>query len=105
MNYKLMRDVLTVQKPVDVDDGQGGRMRTWERDFDIYAQVTPAGADEQLITDGKQHVISHQVMTRYRPDITPKKRFLLGSRVLEIESIIDIEEKRRMLQIQCLEEA
>ena len=46
---------------------------------------------------------THRVKIRYLADVTPKKRFLFGTRELYIESVQNIDERNRELVLTCVE--
>ncbi len=96
---------IIVQATSDVQDAGGGQAREWVNKFRIWAEVRPSGASERLQQDQRQHVVSHRVETRYDSRITERNRLVLDdTRILEIDSLIDVNERHRFMQLECLEQ-
>jgi SPP1 family predicted phage head-tail adaptor len=47
--------------------------------------------------------ITHRIGCRYQPGIKSNQRIKVGDRVFEILSVIDVDERRRDLELTCLE--
>lgn len=67
-----------------------------------YASITPLSAKE-FFKAGVQAEATHKVEMRYLKDIKPKMRVLYGTRVFDIESVINVREENKTLQLICTE--
>lgn len=84
--------------------GEGGVATvTWQPVVTLWAEVLPISGRETVQADGVTAVATLEIRTRYRADITPEMRFVLGDRVLDIRAVRDIEGRRRWLSCVCEE--
>lgn len=84
-------------------DAYGQAIRSWTTYATVWASVRPLSGREQEIGAARGTVVSHRVKLRYRSDIVPGHRFLLGSRVIEIVSVRNWDEKGVSLEIDAVE--
>jgi SPP1 family predicted phage head-tail adaptor len=100
-----MRHFVTFQERSTVADGMGGETVTWSDVLTTWATLTPLSSSEQLETGKVEHNITHRLYIRYRPGIAPAQRVkyvdpTLGStRIFQIRSIIDPEERHERLEL------
>ena len=104
----LLRHRLTFQTATETRDAQGGVTKTWVDTVTVWGDVAPIRAREYLNADQIRADITHQVIIRQYPGLTTKQRMKWTDdgtdRYFHIESIIDMEERDRKLQIFCKEE-
>jgi SPP1 family predicted phage head-tail adaptor len=93
---------LTLEAPVEADDGEGGVTRTWNAVTDLWAALTPLAMDEKTITDRETPLLKYRVTIRHRDDVSEANRFRLGSRTLVIRAVRDPDERGEFLE--CLVE-
>ena len=82
------------------DFGEG--VKSWNDYATAYASITPLSAKEYFKA-GVQAEATHKVELRYIDGIKPKMRVLYGERIFDIESVINIREENRVLQLICTE--
>lgn len=99
-----MRHRITFQKSEKTPDGYKGHTVKWQDVITVWASVEPLTGREYFYSHQIKAEVTHRVKTRYREDITVKMRIKHRNRVLEIESIIDLQERREFLEILCREE-
>lgn len=99
-----LRHRVTVQEAVKTPDGHKGFTVSWRDLFTAWASVKPLSGREYFTAHQMAAEITHRVKIRYRQEITVKMRIKHEDRVLNIESIIDLEEKHLVLEILCREE-
>jgi SPP1 family predicted phage head-tail adaptor len=99
-----LRQRITLQQSVKTPDGHKGFTEQWQDLATMWAAVEPLTGREYFSAHQIKAEVTHRVKVRYRTDATTKMRFKLGDRALLIESIIDIKERREMLEILCREE-
>lgn len=99
-----LRHRVVLEAPVRVGDGGGGAHLTWSLVAELWASVSPAAGSEGVVAEGPAGRISHEIVLRFRDDVSPKMRIRLGSRVFEIVAALDIDERHRMLRCLCREE-
>jgi len=103
MNAGKLRHRVTIQQLVATDDGYGGITETWQDVATVWAAVEPLRGTERYRAQQVQAELSHKVTIRYRPGIKPDMRLKYGDRILEIEAVIDVEERHRWLELLCSE--
>jgi len=100
-----MRHRITFQEPVKTPDGYKGHTVQWQDVVTVWASVEPLSGREYFYSHQIKAEVTHRVRIRYRTDITIKMRAKLSEdRALEIESILDLKERRETLEILCREE-
>jgi len=100
-----MRHRITFQEPVKTPDGYKGHTVQWQDVVTVWASVEPLSGREYFYSHQIKAEVTHRVRMRYRTDITTKMRIKLSEdRALTIESILDIKERREMLELLCREE-
>lgn len=97
-----LRFRLTIETPVESDDGEGGVARGWSAVGDIWAAIEPLTMDEKTITDRDTPLFKYRVTVRHRSDLSQANRFRLGSRILMIRAVRDPDERGEFLE--CLAE-
>lgn len=102
MNPGKYRNRVTIQSYGKVPDGGGGWQEEWYDDGQAWAHVNPMQGNKRYIAQQVNSEISHEVYMRYR-DITRSQRLKHRGRILEIESIIDVDERKKELLITCKE--
>lgn len=99
----LLRHQVTLQRPRTSGDAFGEERAEWEDVVELRAAITPVSGTEQMAAAQLAATVTHQVTTRYWPGITPRMRLLYGQRVLNIVSVVDVDERRRELRMDCAE--
>jgi SPP1 family predicted phage head-tail adaptor len=104
MRAGRLKHRVAIQTQSTTLDNYGEFTGSWATDNTVWASVEPVNGSELDIGEGMAGVISHRVMMRYISGVTPKTRLLFGSRVLNIESVINHEERNEYLKLMCKEE-
>ncbi|MDX1922676.1 MAG: phage head closure protein [Alphaproteobacteria bacterium] len=93
------RQRLYVQQENPVADTGGGNAMAWTTINTIWASIEPVSGNEQMIAGKPSGTVTHRIHTRYDATITPAMRLMLGSRIYNIRSIKNIQERNRVLEI------
>jgi len=95
---KLRHRVAILQKQTTIDP-DGYPIETWVAAATVWASVEPIAGREYFQAAAVQ--AQHQVRftMRYRKDITPAMRLRWDGEDYEIKAVIDLEGRRRWLQI------
>lgn len=101
-----MRHRITIQQRTETRDALGASVFTWSTLATVWAEVGGAFGSERFTSGVDQEVaqVTHRIRVRYRDDVTPLNRVLYGSKVLDIETAIDPDGRRRELVMMCREE-
>jgi SPP1 family predicted phage head-tail adaptor len=93
----------TIQRRVPGQDESGQPLEVWATLRDEWVSLLPVTGREYFAASGERADITHKVAAPYGSGALPADRILVGSRVLEIRSVIDIDERHRDLQLMCTE--
>ena len=94
----LQRDRGTVR------DELGQTQTNWTTVASLWGQVEPKTGRETVRSESLHAETTHTVRLRYREGVTSRDRLLFGARVLNILSVINVDERCRELLIECVEE-
>jgi SPP1 family predicted phage head-tail adaptor len=98
-----MRHRVTLETPVETQGADGSVTLTWAPFAAVWASVEPLLGREYFDAQREQADVSHRVRMRYLAGGTHSMRLVLGSRVFEIESVINAGERNRELVLMCRE--
>jgi SPP1 family predicted phage head-tail adaptor len=102
-----MRQTVQHQSYTVTTDAYGQEVPTWNVSGPSYpAHVKPLSGKELVVAKQIKAEISHQVTLRYCGDsdpISPKDRLVYNGRILNIETVIDVDELHYAYQCLCTE--
>ena len=94
-----LRHRITFQKPVKVPDGYKGHTVTWQDVITVWASVEPLSGREYFYAHQITAEVTHRVRIRYNEKVITEMRIKYEDRILTIESIIDLKERREFQEI------
>ena len=103
MRSGILRHRITIQTETAVSDGMGGETLTWSDTLEAWAAIWPLTAKESLDAMKLELQVTHKIRIRYRSGITAKNRIKFGTRIFNIVSLINFEERGKQLDILALE--
>ncbi|WP_434565155.1 phage head closure protein [Thermoanaerobacterium thermosaccharolyticum] len=103
MNAGKLRHRATIQQLVNIDDGAGGSIETWQDIVTVWAAIEPLRGNERYTAQQVQSTLSHKVTIRYREGIKSQMRLTYKGRIFDIVSAIDIKELHQWLELLCSE--
>lgn len=68
-----------------------------------YASITPISGKEYFASKQVNAEISHKIECRYLVGVKPTMRIVYGDRTFNIESVLNIREENKTLQIMAVE--
>lgn len=92
---------LSAASPARNDVGEPNE--TWVAVATVWASVEPLQGREYWAQQQIQSEVSIRLRIRYRSGLTTKMRVVYGSKIFDIKSIIDPQEKHEELQLMCSE--
>lgn len=100
-----LRHRVVVLRPTTTKDARGGEVVTWSDETERWANVEPLAGREYFASQQMQGELTHRVTMRYDPDLPlrPKWRLQFKGRILDIETILPIEERNHEWQLMCRE--
>lgn len=96
---------VTLQSISQVSDGQGGFTDTWVDTLTVWAAVEPLKAWEKMQAMQLQTPLTHKITMRYNSVATTAKRLKLGTRTMDIKSVINLNETNALLELRAVETA
>ena len=108
MRRGRLRHLLTIEQDTPTQSGSGHPVRSWGTFVTLWGGVEPIKGSERFGADQVTAEITHRVVTEYRAGITAKMRVKYEpgggvTRYLQIESVIDPNERNRWLELMCKE--
>lgn len=108
---EVMRDVgktylhlIKIQEFKETVDEYGTPIGSgWQDVMTVWASIEPIRGREYVLLQNTQAELTTRIRMRYRPGITPAIRVLCQDRVFNIQSVIDINEQQRHLELMCIE--
>lgn len=85
------------------EDVIGNQIVIWKKAGGAWAIIEPLGGEERLVASIVRAETTHKVTMRHLAGITPANQLIFGSRIFEIESILNVEEKNREMVLMCKE--
>lgn len=98
-----LRHRLSLQAPVDIEDGAGGFSRNYRTLETIWARVSVIAGNQQFVEQRFEQTTHFQVDLRWRADIAAGMRFVFRERLLLIHAVRDPDGARRFLTCACEE--
>jgi SPP1 family predicted phage head-tail adaptor len=104
MRAGRLRHRVTIQRRLDVRDTYGDVAGgDWEDVASVWAAVEPLRGREFAELQRAGAEVTTRVVMRYRSGIEPQMRVKYGAHVYDIESVINVDERDRELQLMCRE--
>ena len=98
-----LRHRITIQAPTEASDGIGGMTTTWSTFKTVWAAIWPLKGAEYIATAQTTSEITHKVRIRYLSGVTPKHRIKWGTKYIDIESVINPDERNIYYEMMCKE--
>lgn len=105
MFFGGLRKRITIQQPSATQNTRGEEIPSWTTYATVWAQIEPLNGRELLAAQQVQSQVNTKITIRYQSGVTPDMRIQYGSRYFDIQSIMNIEERNRMIEMQCIERA
>ena len=99
-----LRHRVTVQRPIETQDSEQETVEKWETIGTYWASIKPLRGREFWQAQQANSLISHRVYMRARlVEIKPNYRLLFRGRKLNVEYVMDEEERGVALVMMCKE--
>ena len=105
MRTQRLRHTVEVQKPTRTRDSLGDAVPSWTTVQDRPAAITPLSARDRLQADQRLNDITHRVRMWWFEGLTHDYRLKLNSRIFEISSILNKDERNKIMELLCTEQA
>ncbi len=94
-----LRHRITIQQATETPSTSGAITQTWSTVATVWAAIEALSGREAFAAQQVNAQVSSRIRIRYRAGITPKMRIVFGARTFNIESVMDMESRRRELQL------
>ena len=101
-----LRTRMHIQQVTETRTPDGGIDEAWSPFAQVWGKVQGLRGRELFAAQQVQATTTHKVTIRYCRGLTSKHRMLIGqdeSRVLNIESVVDVDEKHVTHELMCTE--
>lgn len=95
----MLRTPIEIQEYKDTDDGLGGRTKQWCTVLSPRTHWKHASMYERLQAMQLNAGVMHRVYMRYSAVPTAKHRIWYKGQAYQIRGVVDIEERRRWLEL------
>lgn len=94
-NAGMLRQQLVIQSLTKVSDDEGGWTEVWSDVATLPAKVEPVSGGEYWQGMKLEAHLTHRATVRYYAGLDATMRAKLGTRLFNIRSVMDIEERHR----------
>jgi len=98
-----LRHRVHLESATKTPDGGGGSLVVWEEAAALWVAIKPLSGREMFSAGQFSSRLTHQITLRYRTPVLPEMRFRKGSRIFQIKSVLDVDERGCWLQALCEE--
>ncbi len=99
-----LKDRITVQSVTETRSGSGQVNEAWATFATRWASVEPLQGREFFDSQQVNADITTRIRLRYLEGITPKMRVLYKTRVFNVTSVVNVEERSIETQLLCTED-
>lgn len=105
MKAGRLRHHIQIQAKAITRDAGGGAAELWKTIVNgaRWAEVVPISSSERFEGYQLQELVTHKIRTRYLAGVTTGHRVVYGSRLFDVQSVIDWNERHRELALLCVE--
>lgn len=103
MRAGRLRHRVTIQAQVDTQDEYGEELQNWNDVVTVWASVEPLRGSERVESKGELGLLDTRIVMRYRSGISSDMRAVFGERVFDIDSVINPYERKKEMQLMCVE--
>jgi len=108
MRSGKLRQSLALQSQTEVQDASGQSEQTWATYTTVWGSVEPLSGNARLTASAVDPTLTHLVRIRYSADVaslSATHRISWDSRILQIVSVMNREERNREIELLCREAA
>ena len=103
MRAGRLRHLVVIQEPTETNDSQGQAIKAWGTFATVHAAVEPLNGREYFAAAQINAETTTKIVIRWLDGITQKMRISYDSKVYNIESIRNIGERDRQIELMCSE--
>jgi SPP1 family predicted phage head-tail adaptor len=100
-----LRHQIVIEEVTETRDSYGGVVETWSTFATVWASVGPIIGREYFASQQVQSEVTHKIRIRYLSGVTTKMRVAFDSRVFNIESVLNVDERDTEMVLMVTEAA
>jgi len=98
-----LRHRVTIQQKSVTRNTLGEEVVTWQDVATVWADVQPLSGKEYFDAQQVNAEVTVRIRIRYRTGVKPEMRVVFGSRVFDIQAVINVDGRNQELQLMCKE--
>ena len=98
-----LRELVTIQQNTPARDSHGQPIESWSAFTTWRCEIAPVRGREYFAAQQFAAETSHKLTGHWISGVLPTMRIVHGSRTFRIESVINVEEKNRVLELMVVE--
>ncbi len=92
---------VTLRKPVETEDGYGGKRKTWQDVADVWAGIQSVSSGVRFFAQQRLGEVTHKIYLRHRSDVDLGWQIRCGEDHYSVSSLINL--GGRFLELLCIE--
>jgi SPP1 family predicted phage head-tail adaptor len=105
MKMAKLRHRIRIERVTETKDIDSLAIETSLTYTAVQASIKPISGREYFAAQSTQADVTHRIGLRYLSGVTPKMHVGYGTRIFDILSVINADERNRELQLMCRESA
>jgi SPP1 family predicted phage head-tail adaptor len=93
MEAGALRHKVIIQQPAEVTNSLGEITVSWSTFAIVWAEILPLSGREYWSSKQVNSEVTGKIRIRYKSGITPKMRVKYGTRIFNIEAVMNYQEK------------
>jgi len=98
-----LRHSVVLQAPAEVQGDDGHPSLVWTTYATVEAKIWPLSGTERLAGQQVKATATHDITMHFRSDVQRTHRIVFGTRVFDIDNVMNYGEQDRWLIIRCTE--
>ena len=99
MHIGFLRKRITIQNETSTPDGAGGFVLAWSDVATVWAEIMPLNGREVFVAQQPEGRVTHRVTLRWFSGVTTDMRVVFNSRVFNIRSVLNTDERNQWLEL------
>lgn len=103
MRIGTLRHRITIQNKTTIKDTVGQEKETWVDLATVWASIEPLKGREYFAAHAVNAENTIKIRIRYYPGLKPTHRIKYGTRIFDIQSVINVDERNIEMILMCVE--
>ncbi len=103
MQSGKLRHQIQIHVKTETRGASGGVIKTPARIGKVWASIAPLRTSETFAAQAVQSTVTHRITIRHFEGLTTDHRIVFGTRNFEINSVRNIDERNRMMEVMAVE--